>query len=197
MSREDKAAIARELKTHAIILGGFVAIFWMLEIADLAFFSGRLNFYGIVPRQTIGLRGILFAPFLHANLAHVAANTVPFLVLGWLIMLREISDFFIVTAISMVIGGLGVWLFGAPHSIHIGASGVIFGYLGFLLLRGFFERSAIAIVLSLIVCFLYGGVLWGVLPSRVGISWEGHLFGLIGGVIAARILAKSKQRSQY
>jgi len=195
MSREDNAAIARELKTQAIILGGFVAIFWILEIADLAFFSGRLNLYGIAPRTTIGLRGILFAPFLHANLPHVAANTVPFLVLGWLIMLREISDFFIVTAASMLVGGLGVWLFGAPNSIHIGASGVIFGYLGFLLLRGFFERSAIAIILSLIVCFLYGGVLWGVLPSRVGISWEGHLFGLIGGVIAARILAKSKQRS--
>ncbi|MBD1924019.1 rhomboid family intramembrane serine protease [Microcoleus sp. FACHB-831] len=195
MSREDKAAIARELKTQAIILGGFVAIFWILEIADLAFFRGRLNLYGIAPRTTIGLRGILFAPFLHANLPHVVANTVPFLVLGWLIMLREISDFFIVTAASMLVGGLGVWLFGAPNSIHIGASGVIFGYLGFLLLRGFFERSAIAVILSLIVCFFYGGVLWGVLPSRVGISWEGHLFGLIGGVIAARILAKSKQRS--
>lgn len=195
MSREDKAAIARELKTQAIILGGFVAIFWILEIADLAFFSGRLNFYGIIPRNTIGLRGILFAPFLHANLAHVAANTVPFLVLGWLIMLREISDFFIVTAVSMVISGLGVWLLGAPQSIHVGASGVIFGYLGFLLLRGYFERSAIAVILSLIVCFFYGGVLWGVLPSRVGISWEGHLFGFVGGVIAARILAKSKQRS--
>jgi len=193
MSKETTKAIASELKSQAIILGAFVAFMWLLEIVDLFLFRGRLNAYGIRPRNLIGLRGILFAPFLHADFAHLIANTFPFLTLGWLIMLRETSDFFIVTAMTMLVSGVGVWLFGAPFSVHIGASGLVFGYLGFLLLRGFFERSFIAIVLSLIVGSLYGGVIWGVLPLQSGISWEGHLFGFIGGILAARWLSRQKR----
>ena len=192
MSRDEGNAIASELKTQAIILGGFVAIIWILEIVDLLW-GGRLNAYGIRPRSIIGLRGILFAPFLHRDFGHLIANTIPFLTLGWLILLRETRDFFVVTVVTMLISGLGVWLFGAPYTIHIGASGVIFGYLGFLLLRGYFERSVVSILLSLIVGFLYGGVIWGVLPSQPGISWEGHLFGFLGGVLAARLLARRKR----
>lgn len=195
MSSDDAKAIARELKSHATILGGAIAIMWILEIIDLFFLRGRLNAYGIRPHSIIGLRGILFAPFLHGGLGHLIANTIPFLTLGWLIMLRETSDFFIVTAITMIVSGLGVWLFGNPYSLHIGASGVIFGYLGFLLLRGYFERSFIAIALSLIVGFFYGGVIWGILPTQPGISWEGHLFGFIGGIIAARLLSRRRKIS--
>ena len=195
MSRDDSKAIARELKTHTTILGGAIAIMWILEIIDLFFLRGRLNAYGIRPHTIIGLRGILFAPFLHAGLGHLIANTIPFLTLGWLIMLRETSDFFIVTAITTLVSGLGVWLFGNPYSVHIGASGVVFGYLGFLLLRGYFERSFIAIALSLIVGFFYGGVIWGILPTQRGISWEGHLFGFIGGILAARLLSRRKKIS--
>jgi len=192
MSKQEVKAIARELKTQAITLGGFVALIWILEIVDLLFLRGGLDAYGILPRHLIGLRGILFAPFLHGSLPHLIANTIPFLTLGWLIMLRETSDFFVVTGVTMVVSGLGVWLFGAP-GVHIGASGVIFGYLGFLLLRGYFERSAIAILLSLLVGFFYGGVIWGVLPLQRGISWEGHLFGFVGGVLAARLLSRRKR----
>ncbi|HEY9814078.1 MAG TPA: rhomboid family intramembrane serine protease [Candidatus Sericytochromatia bacterium] len=195
MSSNDSKAIARELKTHTTILGGAIAIMWILEIIDLFFLRGRLNAYGIRPHTIIGLRGILFAPFLHAGLGHLIANTIPFLTLGWLIMLRETSDFFIVTAITTLVSGLGVWLFGNPYSVHIGASGVVFGYLGFLLLRGYFERSFIAIALSLIVGFFYGGVIWGILPTQRGISWEGHLFGFIGGILAARLLSRRKKIS--
>jgi len=195
VSSNDSKAIARELKTHTTILGGAIAIMWILEIIDLFFLRGRLNAYGIRPHTIIGLRGILFAPFLHAGLGHLIANTIPFLTLGWLIMLRETSDFFIVTAITTLVSGLGVWLFGNPYSVHIGASGVVFGYLGFLLLRGYFERSFIAIALSLIVGFFYGGVIWGILPTQRGISWEGHLFGFIGGILAARLLSRRKKIS--
>lgn len=195
MSSNDSKAIARELKSHATILGGAIAIMWILEIVDLFFLRGRLNAYGIRPHTIIGLRGILFAPFLHGGLGHLIANTIPFLTLGWLIMLRETSDFFIVTAITTLVSGLGVWLFGNPYSVHIGASGVVFGYLGFLLLRGYFERSFIAIALSLIVGFFYGGVIWGILPTQRGISWEGHLFGFIGGILAARLLSRRKKIS--
>jgi membrane associated rhomboid family serine protease len=191
IARQETKALARELKTQGKILGGFVTLIWVLELVDF-FLGGALNSYGILPREIIGLRGILFAPFLHGGLPHLIANTIPFLTLGWFVMLQETSDFFIVTGITMLVSGLGVWLFGSP-GVHIGASGLIFGYLGFLLLRGYFERNIPSILLSLIVGFLYGGALWGVLPTVPGISWEGHLFGFIGGGIAARFLARRKK----
>lgn len=188
MSSSETKAIAREFKAQVYILGGLVALMWALEFIDL-FLGGALNQFGIMPRSLVGLRGILFAPLLHGNFPHLISNTVPFIVLGWLVMLRRTSDFFVVTPIAMLVGGLGTWLIGSPYSVHIGASGVIFGYLGFLLLRGYFERSVTAILFSVVVGFLYGGILWGVLPGQIGISWEGHLFGFIGGVIAARLLS--------
>ena len=192
MSNNEAKALARELKTHALILGGFIALIWILEIIDLFFLRGALNAYGIRPHTISGLRGILFAPFLHGGLGHLLANTTPFLILGWFVMLRETSDFFVVTAITMLISGLGVWVFGSPYTVHIGASGLIFGYFGFLLLRGYFERSVLSIMVSLIVGLLYGGMIWGVLPSQFGISWQGHLFGFIGGALAARLLARRR-----
>ncbi|MBD2310966.1 rhomboid family intramembrane serine protease [Desertifilum sp. FACHB-1129] len=195
MDRQDETnAIAKELKSQALILGTLVAIFWIVEIVDVVVFQGRLDTFGILPRHPIGLRGILLAPFLHGSFNHLIANTLPFLTLGWLVMLKETRDFFIVSAITLLISGLGVWLFGSP-GFHIGASGVIFGYLGFLLLRGYFERSFVTIFLSVVVGFFYGSLLWGVLPTVPGISWEGHLFGFIGGGVAAYLLsdrAKSK-----
>jgi membrane associated rhomboid family serine protease len=190
---QETKALARELKTQGTILGGFVATIWVLEVVDI-FLGGALNRYGILPRNLIGLRGILFAPFLHGNFAHLIANTIPFLTLGWFVMLRETSDFFVVTGITMLVSGLGVWLFGSA-GLHIGASGVVFGYLGFLLARGYFERNIPSILLSVIVGFLYGGAIWGVLPTQPGVSWEGHLFGFIGGVIAARFLSQRKKVS--
>ena len=183
----------QEIKTQAIILATFVAIFWLLEILDQFVFRGSLDIFGIIPHQVIGLRGILFAPFLHGDFPHLIANTVPFLILGWLVMLQETSDFFIVTGLTMLVGGLGVWLFASPGSIHIGASILIFGYLGFLLLRGYFQRNIPSILLSILVFLLYGGTIWGVLPSRPGISWQGHLFGFLGGVLAAKLIATEKK----
>ena len=189
MSQESR----QEIKTQAIILATFLAIFWLLEILDQFVFRGSLDYFGIIPHQVIGLRGILFAPFLHGDFPHLIANTVPFLILGWLVMLQETSDFFIVTGLTMLVGGLGVWLFAAPGSIHIGASILIFGYLGFLLLRGYFQRNIPSILLSILVFLLYGGTIWGVLPSRPGISWQGHLFGFLGGVLAAKLIATEKK----
>jgi len=191
MSSQETKAFASELKTQVTILGSFVALMWVLELVDVILLRQGLNIYGIIPREIIGLRGILFAPFLHGGLAHLISNTIPFLLLGWFVMLQETSEFFIVTPIVMLVSGLGVWLLGAP-GVHIGASGVIFGYLGFLLARGFFERNLPSILLSLIVGSLYGGLIWGVLPTQPGVSWEGHLFGFIGGVLAARFLAGQK-----
>ncbi|MBD2092868.1 rhomboid family intramembrane serine protease [Microcoleus sp. FACHB-1515] len=188
MSSGEMKAIAREFKLHVAIIGGLVALAWAIEIVDL-FLGGWLNQFGIFPRTIIGLRGILFAPLLHGNIPHLIGNTIPFIILGWLVMLRRTSDFFIVTAIVALLGGLGTWLFGAP-ALHIGASGVIFGYFGFLLARGYFERSFVAIGFSVLVAILYGGMIFGVLPGQYGISWEGHLFGFLGGIFTARLLGK-------
>lgn len=196
MSRNEMKGIASELKTQLLTLGGLVVLMWAIEIID--HLPGmNLDMYGIIPRRIIGLRGILFAPFLHGNFPHLIANTVPFLTLGWLVMLRRTGDFWIVTAIAALIGGLGTWLIAPSFSVHIGASGIIFGYLGFLLSRGYFERNFASIALSLTVGILYGGLLWGVLPRQPGISWQGHLFGFIGGVVAARILAAPKPPKAY
>jgi len=192
MGRNEVKGIRGELKTQATILGGFAALMWILEIIDLIVFRGVLDRYGVRPRSLIGLRGILFMPFLHGGLGHLIANTPTFLILGWFVMLRQTSDFFVVTGITMLVGGLGVWLVGSPYTFHVGASGLIFGYLGYLLLRGYFERRVASIFLSITAGLLYGGLIWGVLPSRPGVSWEGHLFGFIGGAIAARLLAQRR-----
>jgi membrane associated rhomboid family serine protease len=189
MTSYQKKSTVREFKTLLV----WVAIFWLIEILDFFVFRGKLDRFGIQPHNIIGLRGILFAPFLHGGFSHLIANTIPFLTLGWLTMLQETSDFYIVSIATMLVGGLGVWLFGVPGSIHIGASLLIYGYLGFLLLRGYFQKNLPSIVLSIIVFFLYGGLLWGVLPSRMGISWQGHLFGFVGGAIAAWLIAKEKK----
>lgn len=184
------ADVRREFLRQAAILAGIVALLWLLEVVDQLIFRGRLDALGIRPRTAAGLRGIVLAPFLHAGFAHLAANTIPFIVLGWLVMLRSTSDFFVVAVVSAAASGLGVWLFGGPRSIHLGLSGVIFGFLGYLLARGIYERRLGAIVLALIAFVLYGGALWGVLPLRAGVSWQGHLFGFLGGWLVAYLATR-------
>jgi membrane associated rhomboid family serine protease len=188
------AGVRRVAGLQAAILFVCVFLAWSVELVDRVAYGGSLERYGIQPRALAGLWGILAAPLLHVGWVHLTANTVPFVVLGWLVMLRKISDFVVVTALAILVGGLGVWLLGAPNSIHVGASGLIFGYLGYLLARGYFERSIWAVLLGLVALLLYGGVLWGVLPGQPGISWEGHLFGFVGGVAAARVLVPSRPK---
>ncbi len=180
------------LKTQATILGGFVLFLWVLEAVDWLVFGGALDRLGVWPRTAVGLWGILLAPLLHAGFAHLAANTVPFLVLGWFVMMRGLRDFFIVSIIVTLVSGLGIWLVAPANTVHLGASGLIFGYFGFLLLRGYFERSFSSIAWSILVLFLYGGMIWGVLPQQVGVSWQSHLFGFIGGGLAAYWLVNGR-----
>jgi membrane associated rhomboid family serine protease len=184
------AAVGRELRMQAAILGGMVLLMWLLELVDVMVFRGGLNGYGVMPRTWSGLRGIVFMPFLHGGLAHLLANTGPFLVLGWLVMVRRTADFVFVTVVVMLVSGLGVWLVGPSRSIVIGASGLIFGYFGFLLLRVYFDRQVVSFLLAVVVFLLYGTILWGVLPQMPGVSWQAHLFGFVGGVVAARALSR-------
>ena len=181
-------ALLAEAKAHGRILGGFIGLLWLIQIVNAVVFGGALFGLGIHPRSLFGLFGILFAPFLHLSFAHLFANTIPLALLGWFVMLRRKSDLFTVSAISALVGGLGTWLIAPALSVHAGASVLVFGYLGYLLSRGIFERRFWPIVASIGVFFLYGGALWGVLPTAIGVSWQSHLFGLLGGVIAARMM---------
>ena len=182
-----------------------LALFWILEVADALVFSHSircganltgLDCYGIRPQSIPGLSGILFAPLLHGGFAHLMANSIPFLTLGWLTMVQETSDFYLASIASALIGGLGVWMFGAPNSVHIGASILVYGYLGFLLLRGYFQKNMLSIGVSIFVAIAYGSFIWGVFPSQLGVSWQGHLFGFIGGAIAAKLVATEQRASR-
>ena len=195
MAKSNEGSLVEDVKVPFLILVGSLAVFWVAEIIDVVLPFWGLDHYGIRPRTESGLWGILASPFLHGGFDHLIGNSVPFLILGWLTMFRERWHFALVTVMAMLLGGLGVWTFGATGSVHIGASGVIFGYLGFLLLSGFFERRFGAILVSLGVGVAYGGLVWGVLPSRPGISWEGHLFGFLAGILAAYVAARLAKRA--
>jgi membrane associated rhomboid family serine protease len=172
-----------------MMVARWAGLLWLLESVDWLILSQRLNQFGIRPRELDGLWGILFSPFLHGGFGHLIANTIPFILLGFLTSARRKMDFYVVAIGSALIGGLGTWLIGGAGTVHIGASGVVFGMLGFLMGRGIFERSLSSIALSTTVTVMFGGMLWGVLPTvGPGISWEGHLFGFIGGMIIARLM---------
>lgn len=162
-----------------------IALAWLVEVVDRLFFHQALDQLGIMPRTLVGLRGILFAPFLHGSFAHLLANTVPFLILAFLILTRHQRRFAIISLIILAISGLGTWLIAPANTVHIGASGLIFGYFAFLVVNAWFERSLGAVLLALLVIVLYGGLLTGIWPVAGAISWQGHLFGLVGGALAA------------
>jgi membrane associated rhomboid family serine protease len=195
-----------EKKKPTWLVGGitivsFVALLWVIEAVD-AVLNHRLDQDGIRPLEVDGLWGILWAPLLHGGWPHLIANTVPALVLGFLVSLAGMGRFIGATAIVWLLGGLGTWLIGnlgSPGGIetnHIGASGLIFGWLTFLIVFGFFTRNVWEIVVGIIVFFVYGGVLFGVLPGTFGVSWQGHLCGAIAGVFAAYVLSGKERKER-
>src|SRR4051812_17034230 len=171
------------------------AVMWIVEILD-QIPGTNFDSEGIHPHDVGGLDGILFAPFLHAGFDHLLSNTVPFLVLGAVIALSGLARTILVTAIVIVVGGLGVWLFAPSGTDHIGASGVVFGYAAYLVARGLFSRSALHLVVGAVVVAIWGATLLGGLVPQDGISWQGHLFGAIGGVIAARLLDRRRRPAE-
>jgi membrane associated rhomboid family serine protease len=174
-----------QLKAGAFLILGVVCLIWAVEAVNVL--SGRqLTSLGVLPRHLSGLIGIPLSPFVHGSTSHATVNTVPFLVLGGLVALRGVKAFVSVSGFVILCGGTALWLFGRA-SYHIGASGLIFGYFGYLVACGWYERSTGAILTALLTLFLYGGLVWGVLPSRSFISWEGHLFGMLSGILAARL----------
>lgn len=171
-------------RTAVQVITVFVVLLYALELVDTVL-GNRLDAAGVRPRDVDGLGGVLFAPLLHGGWAHLAANTVPLVLFGFLILLAGVARWAAVTAVVWLVGGVGVWVTGPENSVHIGASVLAFGWLVYLLLRGLFSGSLRQILVGLVLLFLYGGLLLGVLPGRPGVSWQGHLFGAIGGGIAA------------
>lgn len=168
----------------------FTGLLYVTEVVD-QLTGDRLQRNGIVPRELAGLDGVLWAPLLHDDWAHLLGNTVPFLVFGFLAMAGGIGQFIAVSATIWLLGGVGVWLTAGEATNHIGASGLIFGWLVFLLSRGFFARSARQIGLAIVLFAIWGGILFGVLPGQQGVSWQGHLFGAAAGLLAARLVARA------
>ena len=171
---------------------GYVGVIWAVEVVN-AILGHRLDEFGIVPRTTVGLRGLVLAPFLHSGFGHVMSNSAPIVILGGLVATRGRNVLLGVSTSAAIFGGIGVWLF-ARQGVHIGASGVVFGYFGFLLARGWFERSFVSILISVLVLLFYGGLVLTAVPFATSVSWEGHLTGLASGVACARYFRRRKRR---
>ena len=171
-----------------VALAAVIGTIWVVAGLNMYVFQGRLLAYGIAPRTGEGLRGIAFAPLLHGGVDHLLANTLGLLVFGGLVALRSRSHFWLVTFIGIIASGFGTWFFGRP-GVHVGASGVVFAYFGYLLCTGLFERRFASLLLSIGVFVIWGPTIYGILPVGRAVSWEGHLFGFIGGMLMAWVLA--------
>ncbi|GES18247.1 rhomboid family intramembrane serine protease [Acrocarpospora pleiomorpha] len=190
--RERTASLLSGALGSVIVMLFLVGGMWALEIVDYLQ-DGALDRYGIVARDPDGLVGIFAAPFLHAGFPHLIANSLPLLILGFLAAIRGVGRFLGVSMIIIVVSGLGVWLVAPPNTVTIGASGLVFGYFGYVVGRGLFDRRILDIVLAVVVAVMYYSIIFGILPGEEGISWQGHLFGLIGGVLAAWLLRRRRE----
>ncbi|WP_253196251.1 rhomboid family intramembrane serine protease [Roseovarius sp. PS-C2] len=169
---------------RAAALAAFVALLWAVQVVNWIIGYGLNPAFGLIPRQLDGLDGVVAMPLLHGSFAHLLANTPPLLVMGGLLVATTTRALLAVNAVVIGLGGGLVWLFGSS-AIHIGASGLVFGWFGFLVVRGLVDRSLITLGATVVVGFLYGSILWGVLPGQTGVSWEAHLLGAIAGAVAA------------
>ncbi|HVS31466.1 MAG TPA: rhomboid family intramembrane serine protease [Thermoanaerobaculia bacterium] len=172
---------------RALALFLFVAAMWLVRVADTFRGDGTsIAGVGVIPRTTDRLEGIVAAPLIHASWAHLVANTVPLLILGGLVLFSGLAEFVFVTVVAALSAGAGTWMFGTPAN-HIGASGVVFGYLGYLLARPAFDGKLLSVVVTLVVAAVYGSVLLSSIIPEAGVSWSGHFFGFVGGILAARL----------
>lgn len=178
-------------------LFSILILFYVIELVDLIVFKGSLDTLGIYPRTISGLKGIPLMPFLHGGFGHLFANSLPFIVLGYIVLKSEKVRFIEASVVIVLIGGLGTWLIGRS-SYHIGASGLIYGYFGYVMARGLYEKNMKWIVIAVLTGVFFGGMIFGVIPSGDSpVSWEGHLSGMLAGFFYGKkrsrsIKAKSK-----
>jgi len=178
----------RNLRKSTILVLVFIGLLWLIGVAD-AVLHLQIARFGIFPREPDGLRGLLFAPLIHGSWLHLLTNTLPLFILGTAILYGYPNASKIALPMIYLLSGLGVWIF-ARSSYHIGSSGLAYGMMFFVFVIGVLRRDRLSIVLSLIVFFLYGGMIWGVFPQRQNISFESHFFGAAVGVIMAFLLRK-------
>ena len=197
--RRERSLLPAKIKPAVITVGGFGVLITLIQVVN-SLTSYRMDVsLGIVPRSVHGLIGIVTAPLLHLSWSHLLSNLVPLLIFGFLIMVGSVRQFVAVTVLVWLISGLGVWLIAGSHSYTVGASGVIFGWLAYLVSRGVFTRRVGQIALGVVLLLIYGGLFWtGIVKVAVAdiggvvaISWQAHLFGAIGGVLAAFLVAKA------
>ena len=193
--RSSTAVDGKKISSGIKLLVLIVGLMWVSETVDTAL-NGELDQYGIISREPEGLFGILTAPFLHLGFSHLISNTLPLVTLGALIAVSGAMRLFSVTAIVTTVGGLGTWLISPPNTITIGASGLVFGYASYLIARGIFNRRIGQVLVGVIVVLVWGSALLGGLLPQDGISWQGHLFGGIAGVLAAWILTDDKPKTK-
>jgi len=174
----------------AAVVGSFVALLWVVQAVDAADHQRLVVERGILPLADDGLDGILFAPLLHASWVHLEGNTLPVAIFAFLATSAGLLRFGVATGVVWLVAGVGTWLFGGVGTVHVGASSLVFGWLTLLLARGFLARSTGQIVLAGVLFLAYGSLLWGVLPTSYGVSWQGHLFGALGGVLAAVLVSR-------
>jgi len=178
-------------RARAQVLVLFVGSIWAVSLAGFVF--PLKHALGLEPRSLTGLLGIFTAPWAHGSLGHLLSNTVPLLVLGWLAMLPKQEGFWQALAGGLFGAGATAWLLGGPHTVHLGASGLVFGLFGYILARGYYTRRLVDIAVALPAAGLYSfSMLLGVLPVYPGVSWQSHLGGAIGGVLAARYFTRMK-----
>jgi membrane associated rhomboid family serine protease len=180
--------------TRFIPVAILVGVLWVVFVVNNLILGGHLTQFGLVPRRISGLPGIVLSPFLHGSFRHLMANSVPLLVLGGIICARGKGEFTLVTFSGIILGGSLTWLL-ARSAYHIGASGLIFCYFGYLASLAYFKRSIATLLLSLVCIVGYGGMLRGILPGATGVSWEGHLAGLVSGIGLAWAMSRSKEGS--
>ena len=173
-----------------VAMCAFVPILFVIELVDMQLDGELDRAGGIQPHSVAGLDGILFAPLLHGGYAHLVGNSIPLILMGTFVLAAGGSRFIASTVLIALVSGVGVWFFGESDTVTVGASGVIFGYLGVLLMRGIVEHSWWNIAVGLLIALLYGWQLLGVLPTDERISWQAHLFGFIGGVLAAIVFRR-------
>jgi membrane associated rhomboid family serine protease len=166
---------------------------WVLEFLD-QLSGNELDQFGIQAQDVDGLPEILTAPFLHAGWDHLISNSLPFYVLGFLVLLSGLARWLASSLIIIAVSGMTAWLFTPPNTIILGASGLIFGWLTYLLARGIWSRRPAQVVVAVLVLVVYGGLIWGILPSTAGVSWQAHLGGAVGGVLAAWLLHRRASR---
>lgn len=191
LGTSDAESVLAEARKALFVMVAFLAILWIIQVANVADHYHLTNNYGIRPRDVTSLPDILSAPFLHVSWTHIESNSGPLFIFGFLAAYRGVVRFLGLTALVIVASGLAAWFFGSPNSIGVGASGVVFGYLGYILVRGFFDRHGIDIMIGAVMalCFAYQ---FTVLLPHAGIGWQAHIGGLAAGVVGGWVFRDRK-----